>query len=96
MNLKKFMLVALVVSAVLAGGLSLFASSNPDGLEKVAADHGLDATTVEHANAGSLFADYGVSGIDGMLSGSLAGLFGVAITALAGVGLYYWMRKPAK
>ena len=96
MSIKKFSIIALIVSAVLAGGISLFASGNPDGLEKVAADHGLDTTAVEAANSGSIFADYGISGIDGILSGSLAGLVGVLVTGLAGAGLYFWMRKPTK
>lgn len=35
---RKFYASALLISALLAGGLSFYASSSPDGLEKVAED----------------------------------------------------------
>jgi cobalt/nickel transport system permease protein len=95
MSSKRFVLVGLLVSLVIAGFLSFYASSHPDGLEKVAADQGLDVTAVDSANADSSLADYGVAGVkDERVSGFLGGAIGVAITGLAGAGLYIWVRKP--
>ena len=43
---RKFYASALLVSALLAGGASFYASSSPDGLEKVAEDIGFIALPV--------------------------------------------------
>lgn len=95
MSSKRFVLVGLLVSIVIAGFLSFYASSHPDGLEKVTADQGLDITAVDSANADSSLADYGVAGVeDDRVSAFLGGVIGVAITGLAGAGLYIWVRKP--
>lgn len=60
----------LVTSLVLAGFVSYYASSSPDGLEKVAADHGIDRKAEQHTNADSPLADYGVKDVeDARLSG---------------------------
>lgn len=69
------------VVALLAGVGSAFASSSPDGLERVAQDHGFLGTAGEHLVAGSPLADYGAVG--GLPVG-LAGLLGVAVTVLLG------------
>ncbi|MEY3406942.1 MAG: hypothetical protein RL038_3 [Actinomycetota bacterium] len=90
----KFILVGLGISAAIAGGLSLFASSQPDGLEKVAEDTGFIDTATDSVVAGSPLADYSFAGIEGTWSSTLAGAFGVAVTALVGYGLYLWMRAP--
>ena len=37
---RKFIVMGVLVSALLAGGASFYANSNPDGLEKVAQDIG--------------------------------------------------------
>jgi cobalt/nickel transport system permease protein len=67
----------------------------PQGLEKVSADQGLDVTAVDSANADSALADYGVAGVENeRASAFLGGVIGVAITGLAGVGLYVWLREP--
>ena len=95
MSSKKLLVIGLLVSIVIAGFLSFYASSHPDGLEKVSADQGLDVTAVDSANAGSTLADYGVSGVENeRASAFLGGVIGVAITGLAGVGLYVWLREP--
>jgi hypothetical protein len=40
-------------------------------------------------------ADYGVAGVENeRASAFLGGLIGVAITGLAGAGLYFWLRDP--
>ena len=70
-----------MVSIFVAGFLSFYASSSPDGLEKVAEDKGFLDTAQESANSGSVLADYGVAGIDNeRLSVGLSGLIGVIAT----------------
>ena len=97
MSSKKLLVVGLLVSIVIAGFLSFYASSQPDGLEKVTADQGLDVNAVDSANSDSALADYGVAGVENeRASAFLGGLIGVAITGLAGAGLYFWLRDPNK
>ncbi|GAA3884808.1 energy-coupling factor ABC transporter permease [Streptomyces lacrimifluminis] len=87
-------LTGLAASLVLAGVVSFYASASPDGLEKVAADKGIDAKVEEHAAAGSPLADYSVEGItDGRLSGGLAGVIGVGATIVAGTGVFWTVRR---
>ncbi|NEA64254.1 energy-coupling factor ABC transporter permease [Streptomyces sp. SID12488] len=87
-------LAGLAASLVLAGGVSFYASASPDGLEKVAADKGIDAKVEDHAAADSPLADYSVEGItDGRLSGGLAGVIGVGVTIVAGTGVFWAVRR---
>lgn len=84
----------LLTSLVLAGFVSFYASANPDGLEKVAADHGIDRKTEEHASAGSPLADYGVEDVtNARLSGGLAGVIGVGVTVVAGSAVFWAVRR---
>lgn len=53
MSTKRFILGALLICALIAGGLSFYASSHPDGLEKVAADQSLDVNAVDSATSDS-------------------------------------------
>ncbi|MEW1830347.1 energy-coupling factor ABC transporter permease [Streptomyces sp. NPDC088196] len=91
---RKLWLTGLAASLLLAGFVSFYASSNPDGLEKVAADQGIDRQTKEHASADSPLADYGVRDVDdARLSGGLAGVIGVGVTVVAGTGVFWAVRK---
>ncbi|GLW50193.1 hypothetical protein Stsp02_58540 [Streptomyces sp. NBRC 14336] len=84
----------LATSLVLAGFVSFYASANPDGLEKVAADHGIDEKAEDHAYADSPLADYGVKDVDdARLSGGLAGVIGVGVTVVAGSGVFWAVRR---
>ncbi|MFF3504184.1 energy-coupling factor ABC transporter permease [Streptomyces sp. NPDC003247] len=84
----------LVTSLVLAGFVSFYASANPDGLEKVAADQGIDRKAEEHSAAGSPLADYGVKDVDdARLSGGLAGVIGVGVTVVAGSAVFWAVRR---
>jgi len=97
---RSWFLVGFAVAALLiAGVLSYFASSSPDGLdsatlrgcEVVETDHGeqLDGTCIaqdatDHHLSSSPFADYSIRG-DGALTG-VAGVLGVvAVFAVAGL-----------
>ncbi|WP_314222175.1 energy-coupling factor ABC transporter permease [Streptomyces zaehneri] len=84
----------LVTSLVLAGFVSFYASANPDGLEKVAADKGIDKKAEEHASADSPLADYGVEDVtNARLSGGLAGVIGVGTTVVAGSAVFWAVRR---
>jgi cobalt/nickel transport system permease protein len=91
---RKVWITGLVTSLVLAGFVSFYASASPDGLEKVAADKGIDAKTEEHATADSPLADYGVKDVeDARLSGGLAGVIGVGVTVVAGSTVFWAVRR---
>jgi len=97
-----FALVALVV----AGALSYFADSNPDGLdsatlegcEVVETDQGEELTgsciaqnAEEHGMADSPLADYAVDGDDTFTG--VAGVLGVLATFVVAGGLF-WLLRP--
>lgn len=91
---RKVWIAGLVTSLVLAGFVSFYASANPDGLEKVAADKGIDKKAEEHATSDSPLADYGVKDItDSRLSGGLAGVIGVGVTVVAGSAVFWVLRR---
>ncbi|MGC0331437.1 cobalt/nickel transport system permease protein [Streptomyces sp. SAI-170] len=91
---RKVWATGLVASLVLAGFVSFYASASPDGLEKVAADHGIDKKAEDHAAADSPLADYGVKDVDdARLSGGLAGVIGVGVTVVAGSGVFWAVRR---
>lgn len=82
-------LVALIIAAV----VSQFAAEQPDGLERVAAEQGLDAQAQDHAFAGAPFADYATTGMrNEQLSLAVAGGAGVAVTLLVGTGIAIAVR----
>ncbi|MFJ6542227.1 energy-coupling factor ABC transporter permease [Streptomyces sp. NPDC091385] len=87
-------ITGLVTSLVLAGFVSFYASANPDGLEKVAHDQGIDRKSERHASADSPLADYGVKDVsDARLSGGLAGVIGVGVTVVAGSAVFWAVRR---
>ncbi|MFF0789458.1 energy-coupling factor ABC transporter permease [Streptomyces spiralis] len=91
---RRLWITGLVTSLVLAGFVSFYASASPDGLEKVAHDHGIDKKEERHASAGSPLAGYGVKDVsDARLSGGLAGVIGVGTTVVAGSTVFWVLRR---
>ncbi|MDG4860831.1 PDGLE domain-containing protein, partial [Streptomyces sp. T-3] len=91
---RKVWITGLVASLILAGFVSFYASASPDGLEKVAADKGIDKKVEDHAAKDSPLADYGVKDVtDARLSGGLAGVIGVGVTVAVGTGVFWVVRK---
>lgn len=91
---RRFAVVFLLVALVVAGVVSFYASGDPDGLTKVAEDKGFAAQEKEHPLSGSPLSDYGVKGVENeRLSVGLAGVIGVALTAAAGGGLFWVLRR---
>ncbi len=80
-----FMLGGLVLAAALAFAVSPFASSSPDGLDRVSQDHGF-AEQAEKAQVwhGAPIPDYSFPGVEGRLATSVAGLVGTLAVAAIG------------
>ncbi|MEV4283529.1 PDGLE domain-containing protein [Actinoplanes xinjiangensis] len=105
--MKKFLIAGLLVTMLLAGVVSGFASGSPDGLDHAAregctfnADDEITGGTCmaqqeqEHQLADSPFADYGIKGIDNeFLSTGLSGVAGVLLTFAIGGGLFWLLRR---
>jgi cobalt/nickel transport system permease protein len=85
----------LAVALALAAVVSFYASSRPDGLERVAEDEGFLDTARDHALADGPLADYGVDGVDDeRTSVGLAGVAGVLVTLALGAGIFRLLRRP--
>jgi PDGLE domain len=87
-KLAVFIGAGLVVALILAFFVSPQASSQPDGLNRVAIDEGFAGQEAPHGLEDSPVAGYGVEGVDDeRLSTGLAGVVGVAVTfAVVGGG----------
>ena len=89
-----FVGIGLVVSLLLAGVASYYASRSPDGLEKVAGELGFGDAAQDSPVAGSPLSDYGVSAVsDERLSVGLAGVVGVLLTGVIAFGLFHLLAR---
>ena len=94
MNRRGFLLGFLLATLLVAGVASYYASSDPDGLERVAATAGFADSERESRAADSPFADYETRGVDDeRIGGGLAGVAGsLGVLLLAG-GLFWVLRR---
>jgi PDGLE domain-containing protein len=76
---RRWWILGLAVAVLIVIVLAPLASSDPDGLERVAGDQGFLADA-QHALF-SIIPGYTVPGLDGNLSTIVAGLIGVALVA---------------
>ena len=86
--MKRMLVVGLLVAVALAAVVSLFASSAPDGLQRVAAQQGFAEQAQESAAARSPLAGYAAGG-----NRALAGLIGVAVTGAVALGTFRLIRR---
>jgi cobalt/nickel transport protein len=101
-----FLLTGLLVALLLAGVVSSFASSAPDGLD-AAARKGctfdaqgnitggdcLARRETGNQTADSPLAGYGIRGLDGPVSTGVAGAIGVLLTFGVGYGVFRLVRR---
>lgn len=103
---KTFWIGFLIITLLIAGGVSYLASSSPDGLDsatlqgcEVIEVDGAEALTGsciaqhagDHAMATSPLADYTIAGKDG--TGGLAGVIGVIVTLAVAGGLFWLIAR---
>ncbi len=74
---RRWVAAALVISSLVVVAAALFASGDPDGLERVAEETGFSGAA--EGSPFSVIADYVFPGVDGPLATILAGLIGVAV-----------------
>jgi putative Mn2+ efflux pump MntP len=92
-NLRLFIAGGLLVAIGLAMLVSGFASSSPDGLNKVAEDHGFATNARQHLFENGPLAGYAVKGVNGdRLSTGISGLIGVLVTFGIGLALFALLR----
>lgn len=84
---KKDIFLGLIAALILAGAISIFASSRPDGLERVAEDKGFIARAEVRPAVASPIPGYVWPGLENeKLATSLAGIFGTLVV----FGFGYW------
>ena len=87
-------LAGLVVALLLGGVASYYASGSPDGLNRVASDHGFSDTEKRSATSDSPLAGYRAEGVDDdRLAGGLAGLAGTVLVLVVAGGLVRVVRR---
>lgn len=89
-----FWLTGLGAALFLAGVVSPFASTNPDGLDRVSQDHGFDTKAQENPPAHqlpfyALFDQYALRGVPEPIATPLAGIMGTLVV----FGLTWGMGK---
>jgi hypothetical protein len=94
---RGFWAAAVALALLLAGVVSWYASTSPDGLERVAEDHGFVDRAEDHLLDDSPLAGYGVEGVDDeRLSGGLAGVAGVLVTLAVGAVVFRLVRRRGR
>lgn len=104
--MKRFLIGFAVIVMIIAGALSYLADSDPDGLDTATRQgctvvqtkagerlHGecIAQTADQHALSDGPLAGYTVFGKDGWTG--VAGILGIAVTALLAGGLFWGVRK---
>lgn len=91
---RRLVVVGVLICLLLAGVVSYYASSHPDGLESVAGEKGFLGSATGHASSESPFAHYATRGVENArLSGGIAGVVGVAVVGGLAGGLFMVLRR---
>jgi hypothetical protein len=93
-GLRAFLVGGVVVALLVAGVVSLWASSHPDGLEHVAEQVGIAGQAKDSPASDSPLSDYQVRGVENdALAGGLAGVIGALVVLVLAGGLTYLLRR---
>lgn len=93
----------MITAVAMAGGLSLAASSDPDGLEwsveraakgaEISADSPAHSASEKIQNSSALMPDYNLPGSESALGGAAAGIAGTFAALAAACALGFLLRK---
>jgi cobalt/nickel transport system permease protein/cobalt/nickel transport protein len=90
---RVLVVTGLLVALLMAGVVSYYASSSPDGLNRVAQDKGFSGTQRKHVTD-SPFAGYDTKGVaNHRLSGGVAGVTGSLVVLVLAGGLALVVRR---
>ena len=92
--MNKRVLGWLLFAFIIAGGLSLFASTHPDGFEKAGEQTGYISQGYHAQN--SLFPDYSIPGWDTTMANSLSGVIGVMFTFVIFIVIGRWITRKSR
>ncbi|MDO5302898.1 MAG: energy-coupling factor ABC transporter permease [Clostridia bacterium] len=102
MSFKKTVVTLAIIAALIGGGLSLFASANPDGLEwameriagttEIEAAGGIYETFAGIQDKSAVLPDYAFKGSDSAVGTSFSGVFGGAVVVAVCVGACYLFK----
>lgn len=93
MSTGRLVALGLAFSLFLAGVVSVFAATTPDGLEYVSAKLGFEDAAAPHAGAEGPFAEYAARGVEHSgLATAISGVLGVLVVAVLAFGLMYLLR----
>lgn len=90
---KKEIIIGLVLSLLVGVILSPFASSWPDGLERVAENYGFIQQAHETSLTPAIIPDYEMPGLHGGWSTAAAGFLGTSVMYFAGFGMAKVLSK---
>jgi cobalt/nickel transport system permease protein/cobalt/nickel transport protein len=91
---RRLVVVGILVSLFLAGVVSFYASTHPDGLQFVAGEKGFLHSAGSHASEDSPFAGYATRGVeDARLSRGVAGVVGATLVFVLAGGLFLVVRR---
>ena len=94
MSTRALVVTGVLVALLLAGVVSFYASTSPDGLNRVAEDKGFSQTQTRHHGDGSPFAGYGTKGVgDERVSKGVAGVVGSLIVLVLAGGVTLLVRR---
>jgi cobalt/nickel transport system permease protein/cobalt/nickel transport protein len=90
-------LAGLIVALILAGVVSYYASSSPDGLNRVAIDQGFAGAETAHGGRQSPLAGYETKGLhDSHLAGGIARIMGALVVLGTAGGAVLVLRRSVR
>ena len=95
---RTLVITGVLLTLLLAGVVSYYASRSPDGLNRVAEDHGFARTGRDHGSGDRPLAGYEVPGVDHpRMAHGLAGVAGTAVVlVVAGSGALLLRRRSGE
>lgn len=90
---RRLLVLGMIGCLLIAGIVSLWASSAPDGLEHVAESKGFLSSEQDSPTSSSPLADYQFGPSESLASRSAAGVIGVTLTGAVAIGVFLLVSR---